>query len=233
MKKKILFVSALAVMIFASCESEVTPPGELLLAGFEENAVSPMGTNMEFKLDTTGTFKSGWYIFKQTAMPSSNYYSCNVVSNHRDTTFNDNTDGWKSIAGGAYEGNNYVVWNQDYYGPDTIKLQGVATVPGFYVTNSVYSYSSITRGDDYSGPKFAEGDWFMLTITGFLQNDTTGTVEFYLAKDTMVVNEWTYVDLRPLGRIDGMTFSLTGSRTGQWGLNTPAYFCYDNLGAVK
>jgi hypothetical protein len=56
-------------------------------------------------------------------------------------------------------------------------------------------------------------------------------VDFYLAKGKNVVTDWTYVDLSQLGKVDAIFFTLSGSRTGDWGLNTPTYFCIDNLGA--
>jgi hypothetical protein len=58
-------------------------------------------------------------------------------------------------------------------------------------------------------------------------------VSFDLAKGTDIVTEWTYVDLSMLGEIDELSFAMTGSRTGAYGLNTPSYFCIDNLGAKK
>ena len=231
MKKSFLFVAALA-LTFAACQKQ----GEVedkFVATFEEAAITPAKVNSEFKLDTTGTFTSGNFIFKQTAMPSQSYYSCNVVSNHTDTTFADYNDAWKSIAGGAHAGKNYVVWNYDYYGADEIKLAQAAVIPGFYVTNNVYAYSSITKGD-WSGPAFGKDDWFLLTINGSLEGRAVNNqVEFYLAKGTDVVTAWTYVDLSTLGKVDAISFTLTGSRTGDWGLNTPAYFCFDDLGAKK
>ena len=231
MKKSFFFVAALA-LTFVACE----PKGDVadsFIATFEEAAISPDSTNSEFKLDTTGTFQSGAFTFKQTAMPSSSYYSCNVVSNHTDTTFVDWNDAWKSIAKGAHAGRNYAVWNMDYYGADTITLKSAAVIPGFYVTNTVYAYNSITKGDDWTTP-FEEGDWFLLTINGSLEGQAVETpVTFYLAKDTNVVTEWTYVDLSSLGKVDAISFTLTGSRTSYGYLSTPAYFCIDDLGAKK
>lgn len=229
MKKSFFFVAALALTLVACNKNE--PEQGLKVASFEDITVA--GANSELKLDTTGTFTSGDFTFKQTAMPSMFYYSCHVVSNHKDTTFVDYNDAWKSIAGGAHAGNNYVVWNKDFYGADTVKLNEAAIIPGFYVTNSVYAYASITKGD-WSGPAFKAEDWFLLTIKGSLNGVAVNNeVKFYLAQGTEVVKDWEYVDLSTLGKVDAITFSLTGSRTGEYGLNTPAYFCYDDLGAKK
>lgn len=57
----------------------------------------------------------------------------------------------------------------------------------------------------------------------------TGTCEFYLAKDTDIVADWTRWDLSSLGKVARIAFTMEGSRTGEWGLNTPAYFAYDDV----
>ena len=231
MKKSILMLAALAAVFAACSKSDKSGADENFVATFEEAEISPEKLDSEFFLDSTGTFQSGNFIFKQTSMPG--YHSCNVVSNHTDTTFVDWNDAWKSAAGGAYEGNNYVVWNLDYYGADTIKLVQPGKVPGFYVTNCIYSYSSMKYGDEIAGDPFATGDKFMLTITGVRNGEKTSSVDFYLAKADKILNEWTYVELNTLNEVDGLIFSLSGSRTGDYGLNTPAYFAFDNLGAKQ
>ena len=232
MKKSFIFVAALA-LTFAACNNgkEDEPLRYVEApASFEDVEIDPETTLF---LNETGIFNSGEFYFKQDAQPESDYYSCNVVSSIMNTDFTDYKDAWKSAKGGAHNGQNYIVWNKDYYGQDTIYLKSTGIVPGFYVTNSIYAYNSIVNGDDYSGPAFTDGDWFKLTITGVRNKIATGTVDFYLAKDKDVVVDWTYVDLASLGMIDGLFFTLTGSRTSGDYLNTPAYFAFDDLGAKE
>ena len=59
------------------------------------------------------------------------------------------------------------------------------------------------------------------------------TKDFYLAQNGEYVVGWTYVDLSELGEIDGLTFEMSSSDTGTYGMNTPAYFAMDNFGAAK
>jgi hypothetical protein len=111
-------------------------------------------------------------------------------------------------------------------------------IPGFYITNSAYAYTSMLNGDAYA-KKFAQGDWFKLTITGLdADGKETGTKEFYLAdlRDAdsskhFIVNDWRYVDLSGLGKVKSLKFMLDSSDTGSWGINTPGYFCLDDFGA--
>lgn len=100
-----------------------------------------------------------------------------------------------------------------------------------YVNNAASSYLSMLNGDAYS-KKFTEEDFLILTITGKTNDDeVTGKVDFYLAKDGKIVNEWTKVDLTPLGAVDYIEFTMQSSDTAYGFMNTPAYFCIDNVKA--
>ena len=235
MKKSFLFVAALA-LTFAACE----PKGDVedkTIATFEEAAITPDSTESVFHLAQTGAFTSGNFEFMQEVSVSDwgTYYFGNLVSNKTDNKFESFLDAEKSQKGGAYAGKNFLVWTSSYVGADGIKLKQAAKVPGMYVCNTAYAYNSITKGDEFAGEPFGDDDWFLLTIGGSLEGKAVNTtVEFYLAKGKNVVSDWTYVDLSPLGKVDALSFALTGSRTDpMYGLNTPAYFCIDNLGAKK
>ncbi len=234
MKKSFLFVIAMA-LVMVSCEKkgEVVDP---TVATFEEAAISPAAAESYFAFDhdTVAYLQSGNYTLQQTVAYGGMSVSGAVVSNITNTEFKDYTDANKSIAGGAYAGQNYVVWYEDGYSGNAIKLTTPATVPGMYVCNNVYAYNSMKNGDSFAGEPFAEGDYFTLTITGSLNGTAVNAkVDFDLARGTNIVTDWTYVDLSALGQVDELHFALSGSRTGDWGLNTPTYFCIDNLGAKK
>ena len=64
----------------------------------------------------------------------------------------------------------------------------------------------------------------------------TGTKDYYLADlrdeaKAYIINDWRYVDLSGLGKVKTIGFEMSSSDTGDWGMNTPAYFCFDNFGA--
>lgn len=232
MKKSILFVAALA-MTFAACQPNYDVEDKTV-ATFEEAAISPAAPQsyIAFNTDTTALLASGNYELSQTVAYGGTYVTGAVVTNITDTTFKDYKDAYKSIAGGAKGGKNYVVWFEDGFSGNAIKLKEATTVAGMYVCNNVYAYNSITKGDAIAGEPFGDDDWFMLSIGGMLDGKMVNTqVDFYLAKGKNVVTDWTYVDLSQLGKVDAIFFTMTGSRTGDWGLNTPTYFCIDNLGA--
>lgn len=232
MKKSILFVAALA-MTFAACQPNYDVEDKTV-ATFEEAAISPAAPQsyLAFTTDTTALLASGNYELSQTVAYGGTYVTGAVVTNITDTTFKDYKDAYKSIAGGAKAGKNYVVWYEDGFSGNAIKLKEAAKVAGMYVCNNVYAYNSITKGDAIAGDPFGDEDYLLLHIGGSLDGKVVDTeVEFYLAKGKNIVTEWTYVDLKQLGTVDAIFFTMTGSRTGDWGLNTPTYFCIDNIGA--
>lgn len=112
------------------------------------------------------------------------------------------------------------------------------TIPGVYLTNSAYTLNSMVNGDSFAGDPFKQGDFFKVTFKGSTKDNGTSTVEYYLAdyrsaseSDHFILTDWKWFDLSSLGAVTEVTVSLTGSRTGDFGLNTPAYLCLDNLGA--
>ena len=234
MKRSFLFVAALA-LTFVACQKE----GEVenkTVATFEEAAISPAKAEsyLAYTTDTTVFLQSGMYKVQQTVAYAGTYVTGAVVSNITDTNFKDYTDAYKSAAGGAFIGKNYVVWYEDGFTPNVVKLNSAAVVPGMYVCNNVYALSSMKDGDIIAGEPFKAGDFLKLTISGSLEGKAVNTVvDFYLGKDTEFVTDWTYVDLSKLGQVDELKFAISGSRVGAFGLNTPAYFCMDNLGGKK
>lgn len=162
-------------------------------------------------------------------------------------------------AKGYNNSSNYVVYWNGYTHKPKLVLPGDGEPPfvkrftGFYITNSTYAYNSMRDGDfvarkfgDTTGtnsglPQGDYPDWFKLTVYGYFQGQLKAdSVSFYLADfrfpnsaDDYIVKDWRWVDLSPLGNVDSLEFSLSSSDNDpQWGMNTPAYFCMDNLTAL-
>lgn len=144
----------------------------------------------------------------------------------------------------GYNGSSQYAVGYGYDVPISVTLKGDARgklVRGFYATNTTYAFNSMRDGDAFAkkfgGVPNVDEDWFKLTVKGFLNDSLKeDTVAFYLAdfrnadstKD-YIVNTWEWVDLTPLGDVDSLTFQLSSSDVGQWGTNTPLYFCMDNF----
>ena len=184
-------------------------------------------------------FTSGDYAFASGCMSDWDYWYWFGYASRTETKYETLDDQWNNIVGGGYDGSaNYgVAFAAEFNGPCYVTLLSEpAVVPGFFITNSSYAYTSMMNGEGFA-KKFAKGDWFLLTITGYDADDqVTGTKEYYLADlrdpaTAFVINDWRYVDLSGLGAVSKIGFALTSSDTGTYGMNTPAYFCFDNFGA--
>lgn len=173
-------------------------------------------------------WKSGDFHF-QTYYTDS-YKSAMVVTNETSTDFTDYNDAYRSASGGAFEGDNFAVWNLCFYGEDEVSFDP-QVVKGFYINNNSYAATSMCNGDGYA-KKFEKTDWFKLTILGYKELVEVGSVDFMLAENGKYVNQWTYVDLSSLGEINAIVFEMSSSDNDPgWGMKTPAYFALDNFGA--
>ncbi len=164
-----------------------------------------------------------------------------AYSNMTDTITPDYNNIYSARPGKGYNGSiNFAIGQQN----SLIKLTGAAQgkmVEGFYITNSTYASYSLKDGDfickKFGGTTGKDKDFFMVKIRkyygGILSKDS---VLFYLAdyrsddstKD-YIVKDWRWVDLTRLGNVDSLTFELISSDNGQFGMNTPAFFCLDNF----
>lgn len=223
---------------------ELSVEKPLAIATFEDvtDITEPVDGHMSVSTegdDDREFFTSGDYAFNSGCMHDYNYWYWFGYASRTETKYEDLDDQWNNIVGGGYNGSaNYgVAFAAAFNGPCYVDLLGEpAVVPGFYITNSSYAYTSITNGDGYA-KKFEKGDWFKLTITGFdADNNETGSKEYYLADlrdeaTAYIINDWRYVDLSGLGKVAKLGFELTSTDNGNYGMNTPAYFCFDNFGA--
>jgi hypothetical protein len=138
------------------------------------------------------------------------------------------------------EGSNYAVGFASPASGIIFNDGSAHTIPGVYVTNSTYAALSMMRGDDYAkkfgGADGTEEDWFKLTVEGFKNNILSNTVEYLLAdysfnnpNDDYIIETWQWLPLDELGKVDSLSFQLSSSDVGEWGMNTPAYMNIDRL----
>ena len=221
-------------------------PVKLSIATFEDvtDITEPVNGHMSVATEDDEDrefITSGDYAFDSGCMSDYATWWNFGYANRTDTKFESLDDQWNNVVGGGYGGSatyGLAYVNTGYFGPCYVTLlTEPAVVPGFYVTNSAYAYNSMTGGDAYA-KKFEKGDWFKLTITGYdAEDEVTGTKDFYLAdlrdpSKAYIINDWRYVDLSGLGKVSKLGFELSSTDNGDWGMNTPAYFCFDNFGAT-
>jgi hypothetical protein len=215
--------------------------GAQSVVDFEEFNLSP--ESFLNGSDGSGGFVSGDVFLPNTYDSQWMSWAGWAISNTTDTATPGFSNQYSAIAGGGYDGSaHYAVTYA--FGNNNIILQGDAAgnpVSGMYVTNNTYAYWSMLEGDAFS-KKFGgltgnDPDYFLLTIkawhNGALSADS---LDFYLAdyrfsdnSQDYVVDEWEWVDLSALGPADSLAFTLRSTDVGQFGINTPAFFCVDHI----
>lgn len=195
--------------------------------------------------DNRGGFTDGGFFFP--TYYSSSYWNGFGYSNRTDSSVEGMAGQFSSITGNGAEGSRVYGVSYVYGKLSRLSINDAGNgvpVTGIYVTNNTYAYYSMKKGDQiakkFGGKSGDDKDWFKLTIKGIdAQGHYTGTVDFYLAdfrfddnsKD-FIVKSWEWVDLRALGNVTKLEFRMSSSDTGSAGMNTPGYFCFDNLNGV-
>jgi len=174
---------------------------------------------------------------------SYSFWSGWSISTTTDVTTPGFSNEFSAITGGGFDGSTHYVTSY-ISGNSIINLEGPAkggSVVGLYITNATYSFLSMQDGDSFA-KKFGgidgnDPDFLLLTIKASLDGQvSTDSVNFYLAdfrdadnSNDYIIENWTFVDLSSLGDVDELVFTMSGSDLGQFGLNTPSYFCIDNV----
>ena len=101
-------------------------------------------------------------------------------------------------------------------------------VVSFDVAPTNYELGSIKYGLN-GASALTESGYLTVTVTGYNGTAATGTVDIDLARDGVLLEGWKTVALSSLGKVTKLAFTMSGSDMGSWGLNSPAYFAFDNV----
>lgn len=168
-----------------------------------------------------------------------------AISKVQDITTAGFTNQYASYANGG--ANNSEKYGVCYSGE--ITFSSLRKIKSLMVTNTTYAGLSMRDGDSFGkqfgSPNNAAGtpdgtngeDWFLLQIIPLDENNQVvgDTVDFYLAdfrfadnNQDYILNTWETVQMNDV-LAKKLTFKLSSSDVGQYGMNTPAYFALDNL----
>lgn len=250
MKKKYFFLTAFS-LIFGLANAQENITEDDVISDFENLSLEP--DSYWNGSDLSGSFTSGGAVFPNAYNPDFMSWSQWAYSNMADDSTAGFMNQYSAITAAGYDppasgGSNYAV---GYAINDFVSLE-VTPVPlriadsmplivkGFYVTNSTYAALSMKFGDDYSkkfgGETGDDPDYFKLMVWGLLGGAETDTIEFFLADyrfannaEDYILEEWEWVDTESIGKVDSLMLSLESTDVGDWGMNTPGYFCIDNL----
>jgi hypothetical protein len=166
-----------------------------------------------------------------------------AYSNMTDSITSGFLNMYSSKAGlGHLSSVNYAInYDDGYFLPGQMNGTYNFEMQEVYLSNNTFAFNSMRDGDDYA-KKFGgfsgnEPDFFSVTFDGFLNGQSVGSsVVFYLADFRFndnsldyIIRDWTRVDLTALGTVDSVAFHFESSDIGDFGINTPLYFCMDDL----
>lgn len=203
--------------------------------------------NIEVDSFLNGSDMSGGFYTNLLYLPNNynsmfNSWSGWAISASTDSTTRGFGNQFGCISG---HGNNNSDKYAISYAFDPVRITDQGTGPrnfiSLYMNNATYTYWSMSEGDGFAkkfgGVTGDDPDYYYISIHGYLDGELTkDSVNFFLAdfrfddnsKD-YIVNEWTKVDLSSLGLIDSLEFTAYSSDIGQFGINTPTYFCVDDI----
>ena len=226
MKKKLKPIAILffGITIFsASCKKDSNSPNAVI--NFDN---LPLAADTFWNgSDNTGGFHCGNAFFSNDYNVEYHSWSGFAYSNKHDETTKGFVNQYSVYALNDPGTNKFVI----AYLFDSLNM--VFTKPmtdcSLKVTNDTYTALSMRDGDEIS-KKFITGDWYKLSITCYDNNGLkTGTVEVNLAENTSIVNTWSKIDLSMFGTIKTISFRLSSTDNGDYGMNTPSYFCLDDI----
>ncbi|MBK8563577.1 MAG: DUF4465 domain-containing protein [Saprospiraceae bacterium] len=209
-----------------------------------ENFNLPIGS-FDNNANDTGFFFSGDISIPNDYVddPNFSYWNGWAISSMTDVTTPGFANEYSCIAGSGVNGSGTYALGY-VFGSANMYLSGSTQgkiVQSLYLNNSTFAYLSMLNGDAFAkkfgGASGNDPDFFKLTIRKTLNGQVgADSVEFYLADyrfanndQDYIIKDWTYLDLSPLGEADFIEFYLSSSDVGAFGMNTPAYFCMDNV----
>ncbi len=235
MVKKNLFITIiLFLLVFSSCKKDDSTIESFV--GFEELELN--NTGIWNGSGGEGKFVSGYATFINNYNTQYKSWTGFAYSNKNDNTIAGFLNQYSTYADkGAENSEKFAIGynNSEIHFSETQKMESA------YFTNMAYPALSMKAGDQFAkkfgGATGNDKDWFLLTVEGIDKSDnSTGKVQIYLAdyrfddnSQDFIQKEWKLVDLSALGEPIKLKFSLSSSDVGSYGMNTPSYFCIDNI----
>ncbi len=198
--------------------------------------------------DGSGQFTSGYLTFYNSFTDwggGATSWNGFAYTNETDQTTLSYTNEFSSASGkGVWASENYAVsyimgdWMNNYEPiPSIIRIDteiAPEQIPGMFISLNAYSSLYMADNDLYSNGNH----WLKLHIAGFnTVTDIAVTADIMLAdyrfenaELDFKMSNWTYIDLSWAQGADSLLFYIYSSDAGEYGVNTPAYFCIDNVG---
>lgn len=188
--------------------------------------------------DLSGMFTSKYLTFYNEYDEQWDFWGGFAYTNQTDnTTFSH--ENYSSAAGsGALGSSNYVIgYYSDFNNSTGIKIDtdiSPETLNGMYLSLSAYVSLYMEFEDLYE----SEQHWLKLIITAYnTVEETQVSKEIIMAdyrfnqSDGYKFEDWHFIDMTWTNDSDSLYFTMESSDLGEWGINTPTYFCIDYVNA--
>lgn len=203
---------------------------------FEEFGLAD-GTFLNRAPAGAGAFRTRDLALPNRYDPDTDAWSGWAISATTDATRPGFRNQYSATAGGGADGSRtYAV----AFGDGRIETGGRA-LTRLDITNSTYAAESMRRGDAFAkrfgGVTGRDPDFFSVTFRAWRNgrrsaDSLTVMLADYKsdnASEDFILSTWRTVDLRTFGRVDSLTYRFASSDVGAFGINTPTYFCVDNV----
>jgi len=191
--------------------------------------------------DLSGGFESSGLFLKNNYSPSMNVWEGFSISSTTDTVTTDYANQYSSFAGAASEGSKYAIAFS--FNPSVLvnsnPLQ-LKKLISFRYSNSTIAALIMKNGDGFSkkfgGVSGNDPDFFKLRVINYFNGQKTDSAEVFLAdfrnidnSQDFIVKSWRTATFNFSSPFDSLSFQLQSSDNGAFGMNTPAYFCLDEI----
>lgn len=189
--------------------------------------------------DYSAIFSSGDCSFNNIWNTKYDYWKSGwSYSNMTDSLNSVILNPYSTKAGSGYGGSeNYVIGKSGSYLTYNSPVEFTA-----FISNNTYTANSMRDGDQFA-KKFtnADKDYLKLHFHGYLNGTLIDSSMVYLADFThtdstldYIVNvtpgfDWQLIGI-PTNNVDSVVFKLESSDVGAFGMNTPDFYCMDNVG---
>lgn len=186
--------------------------------------------------DMSGKFISKFLTFFNEYDPQWDTWGGFAYSNQTDTE----SQSWENFSsaqgGGALGSQNFAIaYFSDFNNSTGIKIDKdllQETINGMYISLSAYS-SLYMEDNDF----FQNGNhMFKLIISAYNTENRSKIEKEIIMADYRFNNtsgykfdEWTYIDMSWINDADSLYFVMESTDVGEWGINTPTYFCLDHI----
>ncbi len=206
-----------------------------------DNLNLPIQENVWRGKDQKGGFSSNGFVFRNTYDAGWDYWTGASYCNIKDDTSEGFTNQFASYAlGGINKTEQYATLTGNAW----IILEKPAKINGMFISNSTYTALSIKNGDAFAkkfgGVDGNDKDYFKLKAFGMYNGIKVDSAEMMLADYTAsdnakdyILKDWSWLDLSQWPIIDSIGFDYESSDTGKYGINTPKYFCVDDINGAS